>query len=178
MAGATLCATRFRGKLNGVIPAIGPSGKAAHNAPAPGGKLLPVEGQVLAVNSRALLGGNIEGEDGALDFGPRSLDRLARLPAPWCGQIPACARRCSPTPAAARAGVRKPEAAGWFRKLLPRLQSRPRRVPACPGRQKRSPLPSYGARISTGSPSSIHLPSTKKPCVLAGVAVICAMALS
>ena len=79
MAGATLCATRFRGKLKGVIPAIGPSGKAAHDAPASGGELLPVERQILAVNPRALLGGNVESKDGALDLGTRGLDRLARL---------------------------------------------------------------------------------------------------
>ncbi len=53
--------------------------EAAHNAPASGSKFLPVERQVLAVNPSALLGGNIKGEDGALDFSPCSLDRLSRF---------------------------------------------------------------------------------------------------
>ncbi len=56
-----------------------PQREAAHNAPASGGELLPVERQILSVEPRALLGGNVEGEDGALDLGARGLDGLACL---------------------------------------------------------------------------------------------------
>ena len=62
-----------------MIPAIGPSGKASNDAPASGGKFLPVERQIFAVDARALFGGNLESEDGAVDFSAGSFDRLARF---------------------------------------------------------------------------------------------------
>src|SRR5581483_12490900 len=51
--------------------------KAAHDAPAAGGELLPIERQELAVNSGALLGCHVERKNGALNFGSSSLDRLS-----------------------------------------------------------------------------------------------------
>ena len=79
MAGATLWATRFRGKIKGSDSGDRSQREAAHDAPASGGELLPVERQILAVDPGALLGGDIEGEDGALDLGAGSLDGLARF---------------------------------------------------------------------------------------------------
>ena len=77
--GRNLVRHQIQGEIKGSDSGNRPQREAAHNAPASGGKLLPVERQILAVNPRALLGGNVEGEDGALDLGARGLDRLARL---------------------------------------------------------------------------------------------------
>ena len=66
-------------KIEGSDPGDRPQRKAPHDAPASSGELLPVEWQVLAVDPRALFGGNLKGKDGALDFGARGLDRLARF---------------------------------------------------------------------------------------------------
>ncbi len=73
MAGATLCATRFSGKLKGVMPATGPEGKAFDNAPAAGGGLLPVQRKIFAVPARAFFGGDVEGKNGAINFAARAL---------------------------------------------------------------------------------------------------------
>src|SRR5207244_8657129 len=57
----------------------GPQREATHNSPTPRRKFLPVQGQELTMNARAFLGRHIESKDGALDFGPRRFDRLARF---------------------------------------------------------------------------------------------------
>ena len=49
----------------------------AHDAPAASGEFLPVEGKDFAVDARAFLGGDVEGEDGALDLDARAFDGLA-----------------------------------------------------------------------------------------------------
>ena len=51
--------------------------KAAHNAPAAGGKFLPVKGKKFAVDAGAFFGGHIEGEDGAVDFDACGFDGLS-----------------------------------------------------------------------------------------------------
>ena len=65
------------GKLNGVIPATGPSRKAANDAPASGSEFLPVQGKELAVDASAFFGGDLKGESGAFDFDARGFDGLA-----------------------------------------------------------------------------------------------------
>ncbi len=77
--GRNLVGHQVQRKIKGSDSGNRPQREAAHNAPAPGGKFLPVERQVFAVNPRALLGGDIEGEDGAFHLGARGLDRLARF---------------------------------------------------------------------------------------------------
>ena len=77
MAGATLCATRLIGKLKGVMPATGPSGKATDDTPASGGIFLPVERKIFAVDASGFFGSDLEGEDGAVHFGARGFDGLA-----------------------------------------------------------------------------------------------------
>ena len=52
---------------------------APHDAPASGGKLLPIEGKIFAVDTRSLFGGNVEDKDGAVHFNARQLDGLASL---------------------------------------------------------------------------------------------------
>ena len=52
-------------------------GKAPHDSPSSGGVLLPIEGNVLAINARAFLGGDAESEDCAFHFCPRRFDGLA-----------------------------------------------------------------------------------------------------
>ena len=59
------------------MPAMGPSGKAAHDAPAAGGGFLPVERKIFAVDASAFFGGDVEGKDGALDFDARGFDGLS-----------------------------------------------------------------------------------------------------
>ena len=54
-------------------------GKALHDAPASRGKLLPIEGQILAVNARGLFGRDVEDEHRAVHFDARQFDRLAGL---------------------------------------------------------------------------------------------------
>ena len=54
-----------------------PNRETADDAPASGGELLPVEGKIFAVDAGAFLGGDVEGEDGAVDFDARGLDGLA-----------------------------------------------------------------------------------------------------
>ena len=58
-------------------PRNGAEWKALHDAPASRGKLLPVEGKILAVNARGLFRGNVEGKCGAVHFGARQFDGLA-----------------------------------------------------------------------------------------------------
>ena len=51
--------------------------ETAHDAPAPGGELLPVEREIFAGDARAFLSGDVEGEDSALHFGARAFEGLA-----------------------------------------------------------------------------------------------------
>src|SRR6266498_2292527 len=51
--------------------------KTANNPPPPRGELLPIERQILAGNSCGLFGGDIESENGALDFSARGLEWFA-----------------------------------------------------------------------------------------------------
>ena len=51
--------------------------EAAHDAPASGSGFLPVEREIFAVDAGTFLGGDVEGEDGALDFSAGGLDGLA-----------------------------------------------------------------------------------------------------
>ena len=51
--------------------------KAAHDAPAAGGELLPIERKEFAIDASAFFSGNVESEDGALDFDARGFDGLA-----------------------------------------------------------------------------------------------------
>ena len=67
-AGATLCATRLSGKLNGVMPAIGPSGTRRTCADAALVARQPVERHDLAVDALRLLGRDRERERGAIDL--------------------------------------------------------------------------------------------------------------
>ncbi len=53
--------------------------ETAHDAPASGGGFLPVEREIFTVDAGALFGGDVEGEDGALDLGTGGLDGLARF---------------------------------------------------------------------------------------------------
>ena len=64
-----------------------PERKAPHQAPASGSGLQGVERDVLAVNARALLGGDLEGVDGALHLDARSPDGLARFLADGAGEF-------------------------------------------------------------------------------------------
>src|SRR4029077_1853787 len=54
-----------------------PQRKALYDPPAPRSKLLPVEWQILTVDTGAFFGGNGKSEDGALDLGPCRLNRLS-----------------------------------------------------------------------------------------------------
>ena len=87
MAGATLWATRFSGKLNGVMREHRAEREAAHQAPAPGGGLQRVERNVLAVDARALFGGDLEGVDGAVHLDARGLDGLGGFLADGAGKL-------------------------------------------------------------------------------------------
>jgi hypothetical protein len=48
---------------------------------------LPIQRQILAVDTRTLFGGYSEGEDGSFDFTPRRLDRLSRLLSQSVGKL-------------------------------------------------------------------------------------------
>jgi len=78
-AGATLWATRFSGKLNGVIAEITPRGKTPDQPemPVPAGK--GVDGHQFPVGAPRLFRGGGEGHSGAGDFGLGKGHRLARL---------------------------------------------------------------------------------------------------
>ena len=78
-AGATLCATRFSGKLNGVMPRIGPIGKPAKHAKMRIEAGRPIERNHLSRNPSCLFGRHCEGLDGSADFPLRVGNRLARL---------------------------------------------------------------------------------------------------
>ena len=65
-AGATLCATRLSGKLNGEMPAIGPSGTRRTWPVRPSVPGSQSSWTQLAVDALRLLGGDAEGERGAL----------------------------------------------------------------------------------------------------------------
>ena len=64
-------------KIKGRDASDGTDREAAHDAPSSGGGFLPVERKVVAIYPGGLFGGDVEGEDGALDFGARGLDGLA-----------------------------------------------------------------------------------------------------
>ena len=67
-AGATLCATRFSGKLNGVMPATGPERHTPDVCLASVETRQPIERNDLAVDALGFLGRDLEGEDGAIDL--------------------------------------------------------------------------------------------------------------
>ena len=67
------------GEIKGRDAGDGAERKTAHDAPASGSGFLPIERKIFAVNARALFGGDVEGEDGAFDFGARGFDGLAGL---------------------------------------------------------------------------------------------------
>ena len=54
-----------------------PEWEAPHNSPASRSGLQPVEWQVFAVTADTLFGGDVEGENAALDFDAGRLNRLA-----------------------------------------------------------------------------------------------------
>src|SRR5205085_11857789 len=62
-------------------------GKAAHQAPTSGGKLLPVERNVFAINPSALLGCDVESKNGAFDFSARRLNRFSRFLSHGAGKL-------------------------------------------------------------------------------------------
>ena len=61
--------------------------EAAHDAPASGGELLPIQREILSVDASALFGGDRKGEDGALNFGSRRLNGLASLLGQRAGKL-------------------------------------------------------------------------------------------
>ena len=115
IAGATLCATRFSGKLNGRDPGDRSEWEATDDAPAPGSELLPVQRQVFAVDASAFFRRHIEGEDRAFNLGTGRLDWLARFLRDGVGKLFLAMRDMLRRPAEARAAARKPAAGGLCR---------------------------------------------------------------
>src|SRR5580693_5210663 len=64
-------------EIKGRDPSNGTEWKTLHNAPASGSEFLPVEGKILAINTRGFFRRNVEDKNGAVDFDARQLDRLA-----------------------------------------------------------------------------------------------------
>ena len=81
IAGATLWAARLSGKLNGLIPAIGPIGKRRVMPTRPFDAGHQVERDRLADHPLGLLGAEPEGHDGPVDLDERIADRFAGLEA-------------------------------------------------------------------------------------------------
>ena len=79
MAGATLCATKFNGKLKGAIARTGPTPKALHQPPAALVALGQVEGNALAAQTRGLFRGGLEGEHRTIHLRSRQSYGLACL---------------------------------------------------------------------------------------------------
>ncbi len=65
----------------------GPKRKTFDDAPAPGGRLLPIERQVFAIVANRFFGGDVEGENGAINFGAGALDGLARFESDGVGKL-------------------------------------------------------------------------------------------
>ena len=92
-AGATLCATRLSGKLNGVIAATTPDRHAQIEPDAAFAGGGGVERHGLAVQALRLLGRELERLDAARDLGGRVAPRLPRLARNQLGQRVALARQ-------------------------------------------------------------------------------------
>ena len=92
-AGATLCATRFSGKLNGVIPRTGPSGNRRSSPIRDPRDGLGVQAHELVVAAADHLGGPAERGDGAGRLDRRPLERLAALARDQLGVLRRSSRR-------------------------------------------------------------------------------------
>ena len=79
IAGASLCAARLSGKLNGLMAATGPIGKRRVMPMRPLRRGHQVERDGLAGHPLRLLGAEAEGEHGAVDLDQRVADGLAGL---------------------------------------------------------------------------------------------------
>ena len=79
IAGATLCATRFSGKLKRRDGQDGADGKALHQSPAAFVAFREIQRNGLAAQARNLFGSGLEGEHGAIDLSARQANRLARF---------------------------------------------------------------------------------------------------
>ena len=79
MAGATLCATRFKGKLKGVIASTGPHRKSLHQSPAAFVAFGQIQRNALAAQPHGLFGSGLEGQHGAIHLCARHAHRLARF---------------------------------------------------------------------------------------------------
>ncbi len=64
-------------EVEGRDPGDGTDGEALHETPASGGKLLPVERKVFAVNASSFFSGDVEDKHSAIHFDARQLDGLA-----------------------------------------------------------------------------------------------------
>ena len=79
IAGATLCAARFSGKLNGLIAGDGPDREAARDAHPAAGRRHQVERDQLAGHPLGLFRAQAEGQAGPVDLDQGVADRLAGL---------------------------------------------------------------------------------------------------
>ena len=77
IAGAALWATRFSGKLKGVMASTGPTGKRCTSPQRFSLPSVRSRGMRLAAKPGGFFGSGLEGEHGAVDFSPRQPDRLA-----------------------------------------------------------------------------------------------------
>ena len=87
MAGATLWATRFKGKIEGRDPGDGAEWKPFYDAPTPGGRLLPIQRQIFAIGTNCLLSRDVESKDSAVNFAASALDGLARFQCDGVGEL-------------------------------------------------------------------------------------------
>ena len=79
MAGATLCAARLSGKLNGLMPAMGPIGKRLVIPTRPLELAIRSSGMSSPADALSLLCTEAEGERGSINLDQRVADGLARL---------------------------------------------------------------------------------------------------
>ena len=134
IAGATLCAARLSGKLNGLMPATGPIGIAAHDPVAPAVGRRPVERKPLPVDAKRLLGCGAEGERAAHDLAASVLDRLAGLAAQERGELVGVALDAGRHVRQRIATLVAREASGLPQSHRPRRRSHARARPGRPGR--------------------------------------------
>ena len=87
IAGATLCATRFSGKLNGAMPSTGPCGTRRTSAIRPVAAGVGVEPLHLAGEAAGLLGGPAERRHRPADLAAGPLHRLAVLGGDQLGDL-------------------------------------------------------------------------------------------
>ena len=70
---------QVQGEIEGCNTGDGAKRETFDDAPASGGRLLPIQRQIFAIAAHRLFGGDVERKDCAIHFGASTLDRLARF---------------------------------------------------------------------------------------------------